>query len=74
MKLYQVFNGLIGMGPIFVIVIAMNEEEAEDLARSKFKEMFQDCKLEPERYWTNLEVVTLTEDTSKTFVSEVEEG
>ncbi|MGG3307334.1 hypothetical protein ABER23_07895 [Paenibacillus lautus] len=74
MKLYQVFNGLMGMGPIFVIVIAKNEEEAKDLARGKFKETFGDRRLEPERYWRNLEVVTLSEDTSKSFVSEVEEG
>ncbi|MCV4233319.1 hypothetical protein OHJ21_19230 [Virgibacillus sp. LDC1] len=74
MKLYQVFNGLMGMGPVFVIVIAKDEEEAEDLARNKFKEEFQERALEPERHWRNLEVVTLSEDTSKSFVSEVEEG
>lgn len=73
MKLYQVFNGYMGMGPIFVIVIAMNEEEAKDLATHKFKKHYEHG-LEPERYWANLEVVTLSEDTSKPFISEVEEG
>ena len=70
MKLYQVYNGFMGFGPIFVIVIAKNKKDAERLARDKFKEGGPSAgKL----YWNNLKVELLTDRVNSEYVSEESE-
>ncbi|GIO63567.1 hypothetical protein [Paenibacillus cineris] len=70
MKLYQVYNGYNGYGPVHVTVIANNEEEAKALASTKLKE---NGTRYSESYWLNLEVVLLSDDTSVPFVSNIED-
>ncbi|ETT46292.1 hypothetical protein C171_28592 [Paenibacillus sp. FSL H8-237] len=77
MNLYQVFNGYMGNGPVYVIVLAEDEERARVSASEAFKkDAF--CPAwnqyrHPESYWTRLEVKFLS-DAGVPFVSEVEEG
>lgn len=82
MNLYQVFNGYMGNGPIFVIVLAEDEEKARASASEAFKKdafspalnkYDKDKYRHPQSYWTKLEVKFLS-DARVPFVSEVEEG
>lgn len=78
LNLYKVSNGYMGYGYIHVIVIAGDEEEAEELAARKFKEHADEHAdkypgVEPydDDYWTHLRVGILKEDISEPFVSRV---
>lgn len=82
MNLYQVFNGYMSNGPIFVIVLAEDEEKAKEAASEVFKKdafspalnkYDKDSCRYPESYWTRLDVKFLS-DARVPFVSEVEEG
>ncbi|URN94570.1 MAG: hypothetical protein NAG76_22600 [Candidatus Pristimantibacillus lignocellulolyticus] len=62
MNLYEVYNGFNGDGPVFVTVVALNEEQARSLASKAFKEDAHSpfgTTMYEERYWTNLEVELL---------------
>lgn len=82
MNLYQVFNGYMGDGPVFVIVLAENKQKAwfaasEALKKNAFfparNEYAEDRYLYSEDYWTDLEVKFLSV-ASAPFVSKVEGG
>ena len=74
MKLYRVYNGYMGFGPVHVLVIADSNNQARGLASEAFK------KVGGERYGesyyrpSKLEVELITDDLSKLFVREVDEG
>ncbi|OMD29130.1 hypothetical protein BJP48_18730 [Paenibacillus odorifer] len=77
MNLYQVFNGYMANGPVFVIVLAEDEEKARVSASEAFKKdafcpAWNQYRY-PESYWTRLEVKFLSV-ADVPFVSEVEEG
>ena len=69
MKLYEVTNGYTGYSYVRCLVIAENEEQAKDLATAKYKEVdgYGDD------YWANLEAECMCEDTSKTYVGNIED-
>lgn len=94
MKLYEVSNGYIGDSYLRVIVVAVDDDRARELASNEFKENARNKRYEkdlkvrkrlgmdissvkefdyPDSYWTNLEVVCLSEDVSKEYVGEVDE-
>lgn len=68
------YNGWMSNGPVNVIVIAESEDEARTLASEAFK------KEGGERYGENYynlkrgKVELLTDDITRTFVSEIDEG
>ncbi|AIQ69551.1 hypothetical protein [Paenibacillus graminis] len=76
-NLYYVVNGYMGNGPHFVTVIAKNEAAAKTAASEMFKKhafsSYRGQYRYPEEYWTNLEVIFLS-DASVPFASEVDEG
>lgn len=86
MKLYEVYNGYEGYTSIRVMVIAENEERAFFLASEKFKENARNPRrdkenyffseeaeefLQPEIYWTRLEVVLITDNLTVEWAGEV---
>lgn len=74
MNLYEVYNGYTGDGPVFVTVLALNEEHAKELASKVLKEDAHEFgkSLYNESYWTNLEVKFLA-NCSEPYVSDVKE-
>lgn len=76
MKLYEVRNGWIGAGPAHVLVIAVSEQCALDVARAQFRALAErwDNRYPISRkgaaYWSNLEVILLCADVSMEWVSD----
>lgn len=74
MKLYRVYNGYMGFGPVHVLVIANTKKLARELASEAFKKVGGERYGEPYYRPSKLEIELITDDLSKTFVSEVDEG
>jgi len=77
MKLYKVYNGYVGDSAVYVIVVAKDSDEAYQLASTQFEANSYKYKSSEHRYfesyWTNLEIILLSDDLTKSFVSEVED-
>jgi hypothetical protein len=70
MKLYEATNGFMRFSYVRAYVIAENEERALQIAKDKFKE---NNRNHGSRYWENVEVKAICEDTTKEFISDIED-
>lgn len=87
MKLYQVYNGFTGYSDVHVLVVAENEDRANELASEEFKAKARNESYDPqsifpsrkeefkysESYWTNLDVCLIQDDLTIESVGEVSE-
>lgn len=71
MKVYEVANGYVGNSYTRVYVIAKDDDEAENIARKKYKEYAKETGCYGEDFYKDLKVECICEDTTKEWCSEM---
>lgn len=71
MKLFKVFNGYVGQGPVNILVCCENKKQALELAGDAFRDRSEIAHSKD--FWLNLEAELLCDDLDKSWVGEIED-